>query len=309
MNNELEIWFENLINEKRNDKILFIDNLKEEDIYIIQAYYVDNSDLNHSIKINFLDDTGYGKAFPIKANSLVYVKSGNNFAETNIFEKDIIYVSSNIFIHNFEKFINSFRSMSFPNYTFKIKDLIYNIEYSVIEKVSIKEIIENKDELLDKIRIRKQLLKNILGKDFHFNKIETVELNYQNNELIGYINILKNKNILIASFAHYLYKIFMLDFNSSTTKVGLKISKSLNSKSKTFTYKYLTGKIADNHNLKAYDLNINQIELDTKIKIAKNLLSLRKDKLDYKTIAKVTELSENDVLKLIKIAQFSNFNY
>ena len=51
---------------------------------------------------------------------------------------------------------------------------------------------------------------------------------------------------------------------------------------------------------RVYDLNINQIEFDTKIKIAKNLLFLKKEKLDYKTIAKVTELPEKDVLKLIK---------
>lgn len=304
MDNELEIWFDNFINRKLNNKILFVDNIREEDINRIRAYYLDNTYLNRSIKINFLDDTSYGESSTISSNSLVYLKSGNNFAKTDIFEKDIIYVSSNnIFIHNFEKFLNSFISMNFSNYTFEINDLIYNIEYSIVEKVSIKDIIENKDELLDKIGIRKQLLKNILGKDFHFNKIEIIQSGAQDIKLLQYTNILKNKNILITSLGHYLYKIFTLDFSSTITRVGLNIGKDLNTKSKTFTYQFLTGKKTSNHNLKAYDLKINQIEIDTKMRIAKNLLSLKKEKLDNKTISKVTELPE----KVITNIQFSTF--
>lgn len=303
MDNELEIWFDNFINKRFNNKILFIDKLNKEQIDRIRNTYTNISNL---IKINFLDDTGYGEAFPIESNSLVYLKSDTNFAKTDIFKKNIIYVSSNIFIQNFESFLNSFRPMNFSNYAFEIKGLIYNIEYFIIEKVSIKNIIENKEELLDKIRVRKQLLKSILGGDV--DKIGIAKSDYYNIILVEYLDILKNKNILITSLGHYLYRIFTLDFTSTTTRAGLNIKKDLNSKSKPFTYKNLTGKNVNNHNLKAYDLNINQIELETKIKIAKNLLSLKKEKLDYKTIAKVIELSENDVLKLIKIAQFSNFN-
>ncbi len=296
MDNELEIWFDNFINKRFNNKILFIDKLNKEQIDRIRNTYKNISNL---IKINFLDDTNHGEAFPIESNYLVYLKSDTNFAKTDIFKKDIIYVSSNIFIQNFENFLN---------YAFEIKDLIYNIEYYIIEKVSIKDIIENKEELLDKIKIRKKLLKSILGKDFDFNKIDITESGYQDIKLGEYLNILKNKNILITSLGHYLYRIFTLDFTSTTTRTGLNIRKDLNSKSKTFTYKYLTDKNVNNHNLKAYDLNINQIEFDIKIKIAINLLSLKKEKLDYKTIAKVTELPEKDVLKLIKKIQFSYFN-
>lgn len=294
MDNELEIWFDNFINKRFNNKILFIDKLNKEQIDRIRNTYTNISNL---IKINFLDDTGYGEAFPIESNSLVYLKSDTNFAKTDIFKKDIIYVSSNIFIQNFESFLNSFRPMNFSNYAFEIKGLIYNIEYFIIEKVSIKNIIENKEELLDKIRVRKQLLKSILGGDV--DKIGIAKSDYYNIILVEYLDILKNKNILITSLGHYLYRIFTLDFTSTTTRAGLNIKKDLNSKSKPFTYKNLTGKNVNNHNLKAYDLNINQIELETKIKIAKNLLSLKKEKLDYKTISKVTELPEKDVLKLI----------
>lgn len=303
MDNELEIWFDNFINKRFNNKILFIDKLNKEQIDRIRNTYTNISNL---IKINFLDDTGYGEAFPIESNSLVYLKSDTNFAKTDIFKKNIIYVSSNIFIQNFESFLNSFRPMNFSNYAFEIKGLIYNIEYFIIEKVSIKNIIENKEELLDKIRVRKQLLKSILGGDV--DKIGIAKSDYYNIILVEYLDILKNKNILITSLGHYLYRIFTLDFTSTTTRAGLNIKKDLNSKSKPFTYKNLTGKNVNNHNLKAYDLNINQIELETKIKIAKNLLSLKKEKLDYKTISKVTELPEKDVLKLIKKIQFLNFN-
>lgn len=303
MDNELEIWFDNFINKRFNNKILFIDKLNKEQIDRIRNTYTNISNL---IKINFLDDTGYGEAFPIESNSLVYLKSDTNFTKTDIFKKDIIYVSSNIFIQNFESFLNSFRPMNFSNYAFEIKGLIYNIEYFIIEKVSIKNIIENKEELLDKIRVRKQLLKSILGGDV--DKIGIAKSDYYNIILVEYLDILKNKNILITSLGHYLYRIFTLDFTSTTTRAGLNIKKDLNSKSKPFTYKNLTGKNVNNHNLKAYDLNINQIEIDTKKRIAKSLLSLKKEKLDYKTISKVTELPEKDVLKLIKKIQFLNFN-
>lgn len=298
MDNELEIWFDNFINRKLNNKILFIDNLNKEQIDRIRNAY-ENIRIRNPIKINFLDDTHQGEAFFIEFNSLVYLKCEGNFARTEILERNIIYVSAYEFILNFEKFINNFSL----NNAFEIKDLIYNIEYFIIEKVSVKDIIENKDELLDKIRVRKQLLKSILGKDFDFDKIEIAESGYQDIKLVQYINILKNKNILITSLGHYLYRIFTLDFTSTTTRAGLNIKKDLNSKSKPFTYKNLIGKNVSNHNLKAYDLNINQIELETKIKIAKNLLSLRKEKLDYKTIAKVTELPE----KVITNIQFSTF--
>jgi hypothetical protein len=297
VNSELKLWFDNLKNRKQNNKILFFDDVSRNEFINIKNKYYNNSKIQGFLKIFFLDKLS-GQLRIIEGSSIVYLKVDNHFLPDTFFIKDIIYIKSN------KELINLLEDI-IVNISNKIN--LENFEYSYIGKINIESIIENKEELLDKIRERTELLKSIMGEEFVFNKIENTQSGYQDTKLIEYINILKNKNILIASLGHYLYKIFTLDFHSTTTKVGLNISKDLNSKSKTFTYQFLTGKKTNNHNLKAYDLNINQIELDTKIRIAKNLLTLKEGKFDNKTIAKITELSENEVFKLFMKIQFSNF--
>lgn len=294
-NNELELWFNNALKMIENDKILFINNVSIKSMDSIRKRYLDNADITRTFKINFLDNTNYGINFSISVNSLVYLKNDEKFANNDILKKNIIYVSDDSFLLNFERLIFGITS------TIELKQFTY-IE---LKKIDIEDILKDNKNILLVIRERENILQNILGENY-LNKMK-YNGEVKDQELIDDINILKEKRILVTKFAHYLYRIFMLDFNSSVTKVGLNIRKSLNVKSKTFTYKYLTDKRRDNCNLKAYDLNINQIEFDTKIKIAKKLLSLKKEKLDYKTIAKITELSEKDVLKLFKNVGFLNF--
>lgn len=288
MNNELKIWFDNVVNYKQNNKILFIDNIDENIIIRIKDYYLKKSNIKTFIKINFLYSKNISETSPINSNSLVYLKSANAFATFDILDKEIIYVSDFSFIKEFEIFINSF---DLNNQSKKIDRINYS-NYLLVKKEEFKNVIKNKENLFEMIRIRKNVLEKILGKGFIFQE--------------EHLNILKNKNILTASLGQYLYRIFTLDFSSSVTKIGTTIRKDLKLKSKTFSHKFLTDRKTNNHNLKAYDLNINNtIETDIKIKIAKNLLDLQYEKLDLKTIAKITELTEEFINEKIIVVKKS----
>lgn len=292
--NELEKWFDNLIHNNPNNKILFLDNVDSNELSNIKNKY-NNVSKRSFFEILFLDGKIDNQNF-VESSSILCLKVDNNFLPDMFFGKEIIYVDLKNKVDNSLKdiILGKTNKINFENYEFKY-----------LNKINLKNLIADKDELLYKIRERKELLKYITGKDFDFDKSNSY---FKNDiaELAKYINILINKDILTANFAHYLYKLFMLDFSSSVTKVGLEISKSLNSKSKTFTHASLTEIKSNNYNLKAYDLKINQIEIDTKITIANNLLSLKKEKLDYKTIARVVNLPKEEVFKLLIGMQFSN---
>lgn len=292
--NELEKWFDNLTKKNPNKKILFLDNVDSNELSNIKNKY-NNVYKRSFFEILFLDGKIDNQNF-VESSSILCLKVDNNFLPDMFFGKEIIYVDLK------NKVDNSLKDIILGK-TNKIN--LENYEFDYIDKINLKDLIADKDKLLCKIKERKKLLKYITGKDFDFDKSNSY-FKYEIPELYKHLSILENKDVLTASFAHYLYKIFMLDFSSSATKVGLQISKSLNSKSKTFTYKSLTGIKSNNYNLKAYDLKINQIEIDTKITIAKNLLSLKKEKLDYKTIARVVNLPEEEVFKLLIGMQFSN---
>lgn len=293
--NELEKWFDNLTKKNPNKKILFLDNVDSNELSNIKNEYNRNILMKNFIGILFIDDEIEQQNIIVN-KSLVCLRVGDNFLTDDFFGKEIIYVDLKNKVDNSLKdiILGKTNKIDFENY-----------EFDYVDKINLKDLIADKDMLLNKIIERKKFLKHITGKDFNFDKSNS---HFKNDiaELDKHINILKNKKILTASFAHYLYKIFMLDFSSSATKVGLQISKSLNSKSKTFTHASLTEIKSSNYNLKAYDLNINQIEIDTKRKIAENLISLKKEKLDYKTIAKVVNLPEEEVSKILIGMQFSN---
>ena len=81
-------------------------------------------------------------------------------------------------------------------------------------------------------------------------------------------------------------------------------------KSKTFNFKLLfdsrgkTVKYNDNDlfmkNYKAYDMSMNDVEVIIRKEIAKNLIKLKKCKLDIETISKVTKLPMKEIEKYSK---------
>lgn len=130
MNNELKIWFDNVVNYKQNNKILFIDNIDENIIIRIKDYYLKKSNIKTFIKINFLYSKNISETSPINSNSLVYLKSANAFATFDILDKEIIYVSDFSFIKEFEIFINSF---DLNNQSKKIDRINYS-NYLLVKK-------------------------------------------------------------------------------------------------------------------------------------------------------------------------------
>ena len=125
---------------------------------------------------------------------------------------------------------------------------------------------------------------------------------FDEEDLEYFLEVYYKRKILIASFIQKLYRLVNLNFLISEKKIGKILCNILNTSSKTVTPKYIgilggTKKIS---NTRVYDLNFNQTELDTKLKIATNLLELNLKELDIKQISKNTELSINQVEKIYK---------
>ena len=106
----------------------------------------------------------------------------------------------------------------------------------------------------------------------------------------------------VAKFFASQHKLANVDFLISDKRIGEILRNILNTSSKVVSIKYV-GLGRDTYrvrNIRIYDLNINQIELDTKIKIATNLIKLNLKELDVNKIAKNTNLSINQVEKIYK---------
>lgn len=283
--NKLVKWFINYFENKINEEYLYLENFNCADAV--------NAKFNKATIIDLENFREYSS----KANYILHGFITNDSKNKNISssawlkenKKQIICVKSN------ENLLDAIKSKNI--------DEIRKFNYHLIEKIDFYKVLEIQDikSFLQKrnkeISLENDILELIL-KDKLFNTE---------------IELLKKHDILTANFANKIYRLCQLDFYSTATDIGNKIRKILNSKSRSITGKklkeYLNSIDAIDKlsmpikQTRIYDLNINQIEIDTKMRIAKNLLSLRKEKLDYKTIAKVTELPE----KVINNILFSSF--
>lgn len=272
--NKLKIWIENGLNNKANVEVVFI---KHEGILNIKKPFNSKFDLIDTL---------------ILQNEFIS-KFRNSIVTTNkisIFEK-LFYNSIKdgfIFIENEEnikKFI----------YAIETKDIsICNlIEYSLVKPASLETILKyGREEIRIFIKSRENILQAINSKYVKFNE----------EDLEYFLEVYYKRNILIASFIQKLYRLVNLNFLISEKKIGEILSNILNISSKIVTPKYIgiLGGTKKNANTRVYDLNFNQTELDTKIKIATNLLKLNLKELDIKQISKITDLSINQVEKIYK---------
>lgn len=293
--NKLVRWFENYFENKPNEEYLHL-----------QEYHFD-----HKINSNI-------KEMRILFKNATIINLGN-FTEHHARKNYILYN----FINNYSKVENISSSTWLKKNNIQIICVKYNNDLlNAIKAENIYEIGKLKYDFIEKIDFHNILqiedIKSFLEKrNYEVSSLlerDILEINKTKKLFVIEIELFKKHKILTANLANKIYKLCQLDFFGTTTDIGNKIKKILNSKSKSITskvlreYLYDIGTSMPIKQTRVYDLNINQIELDTKIKIAKNLLSLKKEKLDYKTIAKVTELPEKDVLKLIKKIQSLNFN-
>ena len=125
---------------------------------------------------------------------------------------------------------------------------------------------------------------------------------FDEEDLEYFLEVYYKRKILIASFIQKLYRLVNLNFLISEKKIGKILCNILNTSSKTVTPKYIgiLGGTKKTSNTRVYDLKFNQTELDTKIKIATNLLKLNLKELDIKQISKNTGLLINQVEKIYK---------
>ncbi|MCT7602421.1 hypothetical protein [Aliarcobacter butzleri] len=272
--NKLKIWIENGLNNTLNIEVVFI---KYEGILNIKKPFNSKFDC---INTNMMNND-FGSKF---RNSIITTNQ--------------IYRFEKLFYNNIKDgfiFIEDEESIKKFIYAIETKDIsICNeIKCSLVKPVSLEIILKySREDIKIFIKSRENILQAINSKYVKFNE----------EDLEYFLEIYYKRNILIASFIQKLYRLVNLNFLISEKKTGEILSNILNISSKIVTPKYI-GILRDtkkNANIRVYDLNFNQTELDTKIKIATNLLKLNLKELDIKQISKITDLSINQVEKIYK---------
>ncbi|MCT7471014.1 hypothetical protein N5T90_09010 [Aliarcobacter cryaerophilus] len=274
VNNKLELWVNNANNGINNDHVIFIKNIN---FLSINPHWNTMIDV---INTNILQ-----KDFGIKfRNSIITIN------KISIFEK--------LFYNNIKDgfiFIEDEESIKKFIYAIETKDIsICNeIKCSLVEPVSLEIILKySREDIKIFIKDRESILQAM---NYKYVKFDEEDLEY-------FLEVYYKRNILIASFIQKLYRLAMLDFISSAKKIGGILSYILSTSSKTLTPKeigiLLTGKKPTN--VKAYNLNINELEQNIKIKITTNLLKLNFKDLDITKISKITELPIKSVEKIYK---------
>ena len=274
VNNKLELWVNNANNGINNDHVIFIKNI---DFLSINPHW--------NTMINVINTNILQKDFGIKfRNSIITTNKICKFEKLfyNSIINGFIFIeddnNSKILINAIEK-----REPSICN----------QIRFEVVETFDLEKLLGfNEPNMKNFIENREKILQAINDK---YTKFDESELKY-------YLEVYYKRNILIASFIQKLYRLAMLDFISSAKKIGGILSYILSTSSKTLTPKeigiLLTGKKPTN--VKAYNLNINELEQNIKIKIATNLFKLNFKDFDITKISKITELPIKSVEKIYK---------
>ena len=272
--NKLKIWIENCLNNALNIEVVFI---KYEGILNIKKpfnskfYCIDTNMINKDYDSKFI-------------NSIITTNQIYNFEKLfyNNIKDGFIFIEDE---ESIKKFI----------YAIETKDIsICNeIKFSLVKPVSLGIIHKySREDIEIFIKNRESILKAM---NYKYVKFDEEDLEY-------FLEVYYKRNILIAAFIQKLYRLVNLDFISSSKNIGSLLSEILSTSSKTHTPKQIgvvfIGKKPTN--IKAYNLNINEVELNTKTKIATNLLKLNLKELDIKQISKNTDLSINQVEKIYK---------
>ena len=272
--NKLKIWIENGRNNELNIEVVFI---KYEGILNIKKpfnskfYCIDTNMINNDCDSKFI-------------NSIITTNQIYNFEKLfyNNIKDGFIFIEDK---ESIKKFI----------YAIETKDIsICNeIKFSLVKPVSLGIILKySREDIEIFIKNRESILKAM---NYKYVKFDEEDLEY-------FLEVYYERKILIASFIQKLYRLVNLNFLISEKQIGKILCNILNTSSKTVTPKYIgiLGGTKKTSNTRVYDLNINQTELDTKIKIATNLLKLNLKELDIKQISKNTGLLINQVEKIYK---------
>ena len=272
--NKLKVWIENYLNNKANVEVIFI---KYDGILNIKKPINSKFDCIDTNMMNNYDDSKFRN--PIITTNQIYRFETLFY---NSIKDGFIFIENE---ESIKKFI----------YAIETKDIsICNeIKFSLIKPVSLRIILKySREDIEIFIKDRERILKAM---NYKYVKFDEEDLKY-------FLEVYYKRKILIASFIQKLYRLVNLNFLISEKKIGKILCNILNTSSKTVTPKYIgiRGGTKKTSNTRVYDLNINQTELDTKIKIATNLLKLNLKELDIEQISKNTELLINQVEKIYK---------
>ena len=272
--NKLKIWIENGLNNAPNVEVVFI---KYEGILNINKPnyskfdWIDTNRVNSDCSSKFI-------------NSIITINQISKLQKLfyNSIKDGFIFIEDK---ESIKKFI----------YAIETKDIsICNeIKFSLVKPVSLGIIHKySREDIEIFIKNRESILKAM---NYKYVKFDEEDLKY-------FLEVYYKRKILIASFIQKLFRLVNVNFSFSEKKIGKILCNILNTSSKTVTPKYIgiRGGTKKTSNTRVYDLNFNQTELDTKIKIATNLLELNLKELDIKQISKNTELSINQVEKIYK---------
>ena len=275
--NKLKIWIENGLNNKANVEVLFI---KYDGILNIKKPINSKFDCIDTNMMNNDDDDDDSKF----RNYIITTNQIYNFEKLfyNSIKDGFIFIEDK---ESIKKFI----------YAIETKDIsICNeIKFSLVKPVSLRIIHKySREDIEIFIKNRESILKAM---NYKYVKFDEEDLEY-------FLEVYYKRNILIAAFIQKLYRLVNLDFIKRKKNIGSLLSEILSTSSKTHTPKQIgvvfIGKKPTN--IKAYNLNINQVELNIKNKIATNLFKFTFNELDIATIAKITELSIKRVENIYK---------
>lgn len=271
--NIIEKWLENVLKGKNNKEILFI---KSNDGFT-------NLKISSSVKIDFIEFKSLNiKLNYIGKNTIIKIDDSYEFCE---FMKNNL-LNGAIVILEEDSVQNLF-------YAIEKKDInvIRVIKYIYLEKITLENILNyDEKELRNFILYRELILSKING---YYKKLEEQDVDY-------FLAVYFQRKILIAKFIQRLYRLATLNFICTDKQIGSIVKKLLDVSSKVVTPKYIgfSGSTEKLKNTRVYDLNINQVELDTKMNIAKKLVKLDIKGLDINEISKIIELPIKAIEKI-----------
>lgn len=275
--NIIEKWLENAFNSKSNNEVIFIkSNNSFANLNISYGARVEFIEFKlANVKLHFLDGN---KIIKLDDNYEFY-----EFMKNNLVNGAIIILEEN----SVKSLLNALDK--------KDINAISEIKYISLEKIPFENILNyDEKELRNFILYREFILSKI---NSHYKKLEEQDIDY-------FLAVYFQGKILIAKFIQRLYRLATLNFICTDKQIGSIVKKLLDVSSKVVSPKYIRflGSTEKLKNTRIYDLNINQVELDTKINIAKKLVKLDIKELDINEVSKITQLPIKAIENIYKEA-------
>jgi hypothetical protein len=318
MNNDIEKmrsafifkWFNDLLTNKPPESILILEETFSDINCIIgrllKEYNYDNSKYIITNPYIYRQDL---KKYRGKYVVLILPLTKENMpllSDNKLPENNLLYVpKKNNFYSNFDNYINPDINKDTTINTLMEEDkyLFYIEPTDPFNLIKVK----TDDELITffKFTINDGYLSWFGYKKYN---LLTHDINVDSEDIFEVIKtdltMLRVNQILTSRLAVLIYRIAKLKPSATVSEVGRYFHKQTGSKSKTLNYelikkqKTLKGVDLDinlkGKNFKAYDLTVNEFEIAIRKDIAMKLESLNLQGLDSKTIAEITQYSNDD---------------